>query len=323
MSALFADEHTSVTLFNMALLALWPALPLLVIGFVKRSLIAGRTRPNFSLRRSETAELERAVALYEEVRGRLKEVGKRERPPASRWRAFLAASPDATEEEIHELEEFEAHAQHLRDSIMRLRNQPLQRLRSWVHVKSAQSAMGLAVVTHVMTLALLVVALYDSQQSSWLNEFRPPANTLVWYPFDERLFYANAVATGLASLTMPLFYLARRASLKRENTFEFCIFKDLAANGPAIGEPQPEAGDDDSSQQLDTNKVGGEVDWAAVLGLSDSATIGEVKDAYKVLIKKNHPDRVHDMSPAFKNLAESETKKINAAYQLALLSAEG
>ena len=41
--------------------------------------------------------------------------------------------------------------------------------------------------------------------------------------------------------------------------------------------------------------------------------------AYKVLIKQNHPDRVHDMSPALIRLAESETKKINAAYQQALL----
>jgi DnaJ domain len=323
MSALFADEHLSVTLFNAALLALWPALPLLVIGFIKQLLIARRIRPNFSLRRSETAELERAVALYEDVRSRIKEIGKRERPPSRRWPAFLAPSPNATEEEIHELEEFEAHAQHLRESIVRLRNQPLQRLRFWVHVKSAQSAMGLALATHVVTLALLIVAFYDVEQSSWISQFRPPANTLVWYPFDERLFYANAVATGLASLAMPLFYLLRRASLKGEHAFEFAIFKDLATNGPAIGEPQPEAGDDGSSQQVDTGIVGGEPDWAAVLGLSDSATVVEVKDAYKVLIKKNHPDRVHDMSPAFKVLAESETKKINAAYQQALLSAPG
>ena len=45
----------------------------------------------------------------------------------------------------------------------------------------------------------------------------------------------------------------------------------------------------------------------------------EVKEAYKVLIKQNHPDRVHDMSPAFKTLAEAETKKLNAAYRQALL----
>ena len=53
----------------------------------------------------------------------------------------------------------------------------------------------------------------------------------------------------------------------------------------------------------------GEGSWVAVLGLPETATIREVKEAYKVLIKQNHPDRVHDMSPAFKTLAESRNQK--------------
>jgi DnaJ-class molecular chaperone len=58
--------------------------------------------------------------------------------------------------------------------------------------------------------------------------------------------------------------------------------------------------------------------WFDVLGLSSSATIDDVKRAYKVLMKQNHPDRVFDMSPAFRKLAEAETKKINVAYAQAL-----
>lgn len=38
------------------------------------------------------------------------------------------------------------------------------------------------------------------------------------------------------------------------------------------------------------------------------------KQAYKAKVKQNHPDRVHDMSPAFKRLAEAKTKKLNGAY---------
>jgi DnaJ-domain-containing protein 1 len=59
--------------------------------------------------------------------------------------------------------------------------------------------------------------------------------------------------------------------------------------------------------------------WFAVLGVLPSATIEEVKQTYKMLVKKTHPDRVHDMSPTFVTLAESETKKLNAAYAEALL----
>ena len=46
----------------------------------------------------------------------------------------------------------------------------------------------------------------------------------------------------------------------------------------------------------------------------------EVRKAYKNLIKQNHPDRVHDMSPVFRDLAELETKKVNATYRQALSS---
>jgi DnaJ-domain-containing protein 1 len=60
--------------------------------------------------------------------------------------------------------------------------------------------------------------------------------------------------------------------------------------------------------------------WIRILGVSESATIDEVKRAYKSLIKQNHPDRVQGMSQAFKRLAETETKKINAAYRQALNS---
>jgi hypothetical protein len=39
-----------------------------------------------------------------------------------------------------------------------------------------------------------------------------------------------------------------------------------------------------------------------------------------MLLKQNHPDRVHNMSLAFRRLAESETKKLNIAYAEALAS---
>jgi len=321
MFGLWAGGNISIILVNVTLLALWPVLPLLIIVFIRQSLIARRTWSNFALRKSETAELDRAVLLYDKACSRIKEISEQEGPPASLWRAFLARPTNITEQHIDELDELEAHAQHLRTTIVRLTNRPLRRLRSWVHIRSSLFGLGLALATHIVTLALLIVAFYVFEQSMWADEFATDKERLVWYPLDERLFCANAIATGFASMAAPLFYLIRRAALKREYGLEFCIFKDLANTGlaPSIGEPQCQKGADSSSHQADPT-IGGEGSWVAVLGLSESATVREVREAYKVLIKQNHPDRVHDMSPAFKTLAESETKKINAAYRQALLS---
>jgi DnaJ domain len=318
-----AGEDISVTLVNAALLALWPALPMLLLGYIRQRLVIRRIRPKFALRKSEMTELDRAVLLYEKVSGRIQEISEQGERPAGFWRAVFGRAVDAPDHEIDELEDMEAHAQHLRAMIVRLSSRPLQRLRSWVHVRSTQFALGRALAAHVVGLALLIVMFRVFDQSAWAGEFASGTKGLVWYPLDERIFYANAVATGFAALAAPLFYLTQWASLSRQYSLEFSAFMDLANTGVAqsVAQPQSAEAADGPWQDADASEAGGESDWITVLGLSQSATIEEVKEAYKALIKQNHPDRVHGMSATFKTLAESETKKINAAYRQALLSA--
>ncbi|MET0669838.1 MAG: J domain-containing protein [Xanthobacteraceae bacterium] len=74
--------------------------------------------------------------------------------------------------------------------------------------------------------------------------------------------------------------------------------------GCAFGETRPAAFHEASKQRT----------WFAVLGVSPLASIEEIKDAYKALVKQNHPDQVHNTSSVFRELAEAETKKLNAAY---------
>ena len=49
-----------------------------------------------------------------------------------------------------------------------------------------------------------------------------------------------------------------------------------------------------------------------VLGITPSATDEEVKDAYRALVKKYHPDKFADSDLA--ELANEKMKEVNAAY---------
>jgi DnaJ domain len=211
----------------------------------------------------------------------------------------------------------------LRETIARLKRRPLQRLRSWVHLVSSKSALGRALAAYIAGFALLLVALHGSDQSAWADGLTTETRiALAWYPFDERFFYANAVAAGFAAAAAPLFYLTRWFGLRWEYGCEYCAFKELARSDPdqPIDPIDANEVDGDSASSADTTGICADIAWFAVLGLSSSATIEEVKEAYKRLVKQNHPDRVHGMSQAFRKLAEAETKRLNAAFRQALVA---
>ena len=211
----------------------------------------------------------------------------------------------------------------MRETIVRLKRRPLKRLRSWAHLISSKSALGRGVAAHVVGFVLLLVVFHGPEQPAWADELATGANNvLAWYPIDERIFYANAVAAGFAAAALPLFYLARWIGLRREYGCEFCAFRELARSDPGqpIDRINIDEAEEDIARSADATEIGMERSWFAVLGLSSAATIEEVKEAYKRLVKQNHPDRVHGMSPALRQLAEAETKRLNAAFRQALMS---
>ncbi len=309
----------SALLVNAVLLALWAALPGLILAYIRQVLAARKIRPEFALRKSENSELDRAVVLYDQVRHRLETIEQQVEMPTRLWRALFDRADDASDTE--ERDDLRAHAQHLRGTIARLKRQPLQRLYSWVHAASAQSALAGAIAAYGAALALAIAASQAPGQAAWADELNAGAgHAVVWYPLDARLFYANAVASGFAVATAAVFYLLRRARLRRGYELEICAFEDLAYSDPLRpADPPPEdQAAFDPSQSTEANENNANDTWFAVLGLSPVATIEDVRQAYKTLIKQNHPDRVHGMAPVFRALAEAETKKINAAYRQAL-----
>jgi hypothetical protein len=315
MLGLGVSEELQVALFNAGLLALWAVLPAFAVGYARQLLAARRLRPEFSLRLYEAIELNRALTEYEKVWRRRKDLLDAADGARPWWRALLRPRIEIVSPHVDEFEEVDAHARHLQATIIRLKRGPLRRLKLLVRILCSRFALGGALAVHVLLLTLLMVAL----ESSWAGELIVGAkNPMTWYPLDARIFYANAAAAILATASAPAFFLLSWVNLRHRYSFEFCALKEFAYGDPnrvieqlkADGEIPPA----DASNDNDGDT------WFAVLGLSPSATIEEVKEAYKSLIKQSHPDRVHGMAQAFVTLAETKTKKLNAAYQYALFS---
>jgi hypothetical protein len=314
------EGELAAALVNAVLLALWAAPLGLVAGYIRQARTVRHIRPQFALRNSEVAELDRAARLYDQVCRRLEADERQAEAPQHFWRALFDRGDDAGQAEAEERDDLQAHAQYLRGTIARLRRRPLQRLRPWVHLVSTRSALAGAIAAYGAALALAVAAPQTSGQAAWADELNAGAHhALAWYPLDARLFYANAVAFGFAVAAAALFYLLRRVRLCRDYEFEICVFRDLARSDPCRpAEPPEDQAAFDPSQWTEANENNANGTWFAVLGLSSAATIEDVRHAYKTLIKQNHPDRVHGMAPVFRALAEAETKRINAAYRQAL-----
>lgn len=55
--------------------------------------------------------------------------------------------------------------------------------------------------------------------------------------------------------------------------------------------------------------------YARVLGLSGKMTYGEIKHRWRELAAQYHPDKVSHLGPRLREVAETEMKLINEAYQ--------
>jgi hypothetical protein len=322
-----ADADFPSALVNVALLGSWDVLPALLVAYLFQSLLARRIRPEFALRKSETAELDRALLVYRGVRSRLKAIDECKQKPTRSWCAFFALQPvadrqDMDRQDMDEREDLAAHAHYLRSMIIQLRRLPFERLQGFVRVMSMRFALGRAVAVQITAFTLFFLVFRVSEHPASAHELTAGAPSalvaLVWFPLDQSLFQANAVGACLAAFAVPLLYLLRWAAFRRELGLEFCVLRELA-----VATPDQEI-DQIGADPYRTTSVGfgrpeqAVDEWFTVLGVSPLATVEQVREAYKTLIKQSHPDLVQGLSPAIKRFAETETKRINAAYREAV-----
>jgi len=264
----------------MFLVMLWAMPPILLFGYIWKAIIAHLIALEFHPRMFECKELDRAVRLLDKVSHRLDELRRTDSRLIPSWRSLCRPPAEASDREAEEADELEAQKKYL-----------------------------LSTVTFGIAVAFI------SQIFAPNSDFMSGTGPLQWQPFDE----ANAIAVGFAVLVAPLFYLSRRITLRRRHSVEFCYAQQLAA--AAYWTPGTLSSEIEARNELSqggSNTSSNDDNWFKVLGLKNSASIDDVRKAYKTLIRENHPDRVQNLSPALKELAESETKKLNAAYRQAL-----
>lgn len=311
----------SVGLPSIAVLALLPALPLLALAYIGHSLRLRSVRAEFALRKSELAELRRALALHQKVCFRMEKA--RALAPGRRrlWRALMGARAGLSGDKAVEYEDLQAHAEFLQMVVFRLRARPLRRLKTWIHRRSLHSALGWVLATDAIAfLAIVVLSADQPGQAGWASAGLSSVDLgALWDHLDGQTLYANAMSAAFALAASPLFYLARRLRLHRQHKLEFRLFRDLASLEKAVPFEHLRSDDAREPPQAAEGEQAAD-DWRSVLHVSQSATAEEIRAAYRLAIKQCHPDRVHGMSDAFRRLAEAETKRLNLAYQQALVA---
>lgn len=73
-----------------------------------------------------------------------------------------------------------------------------------------------------------------------------------------------------------------------------------------------------SHTQTSRDDTQGHQSWHDILKVSPSASLDEIRAAYKAQIRQYHPDTVSTLGEELKELAEKKSKAINAAYQEAI-----
>jgi hypothetical protein len=313
------NEAIGLAFGNVTLLASLAAVSTLLLGYIRCELLERRLSTDFSLRKLESLELARALLLYRKASVRLQEIRlERARLGGSEWRGRRRRRIEFREKYASELQDLADFTKDLRSTIVRIGRRPLQRYRSWAQIMSLQVAFRRSIDAYFLTTTMLSAFFFMSQGARPDRSLKDVIDTFTqWKPFNGAPA-ASWLLIGTAIAVLPIAYVQHRLKLRKRHAGQIRSLEDLASgDADRICHLQADtAPDEEPATRL---AAVDERSCFEVLGVSPSASIEDVKRAYKLLVRKTHPDRVQDMAPAIKQIAESETKKLNVAYTEALL----
>lgn len=85
--------------------------------------------------------------------------------------------------------------------------------------------------------------------------------------------------------------------------------------------PQQETGRGEGRPHDEATNQGGQEQprsWYEVLNVPADSSTEEIRQAYKILVSKYHPDKVASMGPELKSICEMKSKEINRAFDEAM-----
>ena len=94
--------------------------------------------------------------------------------------------------------------------------------------------------------------------------------------------------------------------------------KSNTKSDPPETHTEQKARSSDSNEKKPSANVEKDSGWAGVLKVGQTASIEEIREAYRGLISQYHPDKVAQLGPELQKLATERSMEINAAYQLAM-----
>lgn len=149
------------------------------------------------------------------------------------------------------------------------------------------------------------------------------AGLLIWRPFPPSVMATAFLLTCVGYISGAFFYYRQRDQLlKLVDGRKVQAWRRLERKwDPNVRDYEPFRGfdwldNDDTTGEEESTVTPREEEshWWNILGVPASATVEEVKSAYREAIKKYHSDKVAGLGQKLQALAEEESKRINAAY---------